>query len=97
MRCFLVLDEDNYLHAFLSPHSLESLLVLPLLLMSITENAEAPDALSALEVFIWCFIYLFMLNYICCSALSALEVFIYCFVLYQYYIYIYAALSALEL
>jgi hypothetical protein len=57
VRCFLVLDEDNYLHAFLSPHSLESILVLPLLLMELPENAEAPDALSALEVFI-CLVFL---------------------------------------
>ena len=29
VRSYLVLDEDNCLHAFLSPHSLESLIVLP--------------------------------------------------------------------
>lgn len=38
VRSYLVLDEDNCLHAFLSPHSLESLIVLPLLLMAITEE-----------------------------------------------------------
>ena len=41
VRCLLIIDQDNHLHAFLSPDSQVSLLVLPLLLMTkVDEQAE---------------------------------------------------------